>query len=51
MRKIYYVYEKKTGNILLKFIVYSKKVENEMLKGFKKLKRFVDVECKDTLEI
>lgn len=46
MKKTYNVAEKKTGNLLLTFIVYDKKVEKVYLKQFSKMKQVNLIEVK-----
>lgn len=41
--KKYNIIEKKTGNLLISFIVYNKKIENTMLKHINKLKKVVNI--------
>lgn len=41
--KKYNVINKKNGQLLLSFITYDKKIGDEMLKQFKKLKRILDI--------
>lgn len=47
MKKIFDVTEKKTGNLLLTFIIYDKKVESTFLKQFRKMKQVNLIEVKN----